>query len=144
MRSITAFTTSKRFSVKLIHAYFSIVTTTAVTSQTIFWSFDNNTNDIYNTYNGVAFNSPNYITEYTSLNGQALSFTTSLTQYVIVNSPYLNFTYRSSTVELWFYPTLLTGADYGLFGQCESTTTGHCLIYMIRNYHLLLAFYGSK
>jgi hypothetical protein len=73
-----------KFSVKLIYAYFLIVTTTVVTSQTIFWSFDNNTNDMYNTYNGIAFNSPNYITGYTGLNSQALSFTTSLTQYVIV------------------------------------------------------------
>ncbi len=68
----------------------------------------------------------------------------SLSQYVIVTTPYFNFTHRSFTVEVWFYPTLLTSGDYGLFGQCQSTSTNLCLIYMLRNYHLLLAFYSGQ
>ena len=99
---------------------------------------------MYNNYNGVALNAPNYVTGYTGLNSKALNVTSSLSQYVIVSTPYFNFTYRSFTVELWFYPTLLTSGDYGLFSQCQSFTPHYCLIYMIRNYRLLLSFYYGK
>ena len=110
----------------------------------VFWSFDNNTEDLYNTYNGVPVNSPTFVTGYTGLNSKALKANTSPKQYVIVNTPYFNFTYRSSTVELWFYPLTLTSGDYGFFGQCASPSTRRCLIYMLRNFRLLQAFYGGE
>ena len=138
------FLNEKYIRTSLVCPIFFTATTTAIPSQTVFWSLDNNTSDMYNNYNGVALNSPNYVIGYTGLNSSALSVTRSLSQYVIVTTPYFNFTYRSFTVELWFYPTLLTSGDYGLFGQCQSTTSNRCLIYMIRNYRLLLAFYSGK
>ncbi len=121
-----------------------IATTIVNSTITVFWSLDNNTNDLYNTYNGVGVNSPNYVTGYTGLNNTALNCVRSSTQYVIVNTPYFNFTGRSFTVEFWFYSTSLISTDYGLFGQCQLPTTDLCFLCMIRNYNLRLAFYAGK
>lgn len=110
----------------------------------MFWSFDNNTEDLYNTYNGVPVNSSTFVTGYTGLDSKALKANTSPQQYVIVNSSYFNFTYRSFTVELWFYPLLLTSGDYGFFGQCDNPSPRRCLICMLRNFRLLLAFYFGE
>lgn len=120
------------------------VTTTMSSAVRMFWAFDNNTLDLYNTYNGIGVNSPTFVTGYTGLNSRALKANTVPAQYVVVSTPYFNFTYRSFTVELWFYPLALTASDFGFFGQCQSVSTRRCLIYMIRNFRLLLAFYGGK
>jgi hypothetical protein len=110
----------------------------------ILWTFDNNTNDMYNIYNGIAVNGPNYVTSYTGLVSGALNFTDSLSQYVKVDSPSFDFTYRSFTIEIWFYPTLLTTAEFGLFGQCQTMTTDRCLSLMIKNECVYFGFYNGK
>jgi hypothetical protein len=110
----------------------------------ILWSFDNNTNDAYNTYNGIAIGDPNYVTSYTALASKALSFNGSSSQYVEIDDPLFEFTYRSFTIEMWFYPTLLTAADFGLFGQCETMENDRCLTLMIRNYRVYFSFYKGK
>ena len=121
-----------------------IATTIVTPAVNALWTFDGNTNDQYNIYNAVPFNGPSYVMGYTGQNNTALSFDNASSQYVSISSPYVNLTYRSITVEMWFYPTTLTSADYGLFGQCQTTAKDLCLIYMIRNYRILLAFHSGK
>ena len=57
----------------------------------ILWTFDNNTEDKYNTYNGIAVNNPSYVTGYAGLNSQALSLNGSSSQYVKVDDPLFEF-----------------------------------------------------
>jgi len=102
------------------------------------WTFDGNTNDQYNIYNAVAFNGPTYVTGYTGQNDTALAFNDS--QYVMMSSSFVDLTNKSFTIEMWFYPTMLTSDDFGLFGQCQTPAPDLCLIAMIRNYRLLFAF----
>jgi hypothetical protein len=113
---------------------------TAIPIVTAFWDFDNNTNDQNNVYNGVPINAPSYVTGYTNLSSTALSLNGASSQYVSVASPFLNLTYRSFTIEIWLYPTILTSSDYGLFGQCQTASMDLCLMYMIRNYSAYLGF----
>lgn len=110
----------------------------------ILWTFDNTTDDIYNIYNGIAVNSPNYVTSYTGLGSEAINLTGSSSQYVKVDDPLFDFTYRSFTIEIWFYPTLLTTSDFGLFGQCDTMTTDRCLSLMIKNDCVYFGFYDGK
>ncbi len=119
-------------------------TTTALPIVTALWNFNSNTDDQYNNYNGVSVNTPAYVTGYSNLSNTALDFNGTSSEYVKIASPFLNLTYRSFTVEIWFYPTVLTSSDYGLFGQCQTASMDLCLIYMIRNYYTYLAFYGGK
>jgi hypothetical protein len=108
------------------------------------WNFDGNTNDLNLIYNGIAYNGPTFVTGYTGQSNTALAFDGNASQYVLITSPYMDLTNKSFTVEMWFYPTVLTSDDYGLFGQCELNATDRCLIYMIRNYRAYLAFYAGK
>lgn len=110
----------------------------------ILWTFNNNTNDAYNTYNGVAINSPSYVTGYTGLDSGALSFNGTSSQYVTVDEPVFEFTYRSFTIEIWFYPTVLITGDLGLFGHCKAMETDQCLTMMIRNNRIYCGFYNGK
>jgi len=126
--------------------YHSLFIATTIITPTVdaLWSFDNNTNDQYGIYNAVPFNGPTYVTGYTGQSNTALDFDGSQTQYVSMSSSFVNLTYNSFTVEMWFYPTMLTSGDFGLFGQCQTTSQDLCLIYMIRNYRILLAFDAGK
>ena len=87
-------------------------------------------------------NSATYYTPGINGYGSALSLTRSSSQYVTV-STYRNLTYRSFTVEMWFYATSLTTGDFGLFGQFYDAVTDQAIHYIIRNYKLLLAFFGD-
>lgn len=84
------------------------------------------------------------MTGITGQNETALAFNRSASQYVIMSSSFVDLTYKSFTVEMWFYATSLTSQDFGLFGQCEVYSLDRCLILMIRNYRLLLAFYSGN
>ena len=120
-----------------------IETTVNRSMVSILWTFNNNTNDVYNTYNGVAINSASYITGYTGLDSGALSLNGSSSQYVKVDDPVFEFTYRSFTIEIWFYPTLLTTGDFGLFGHCKAMETDQCLTMTIRNNRISCGFYNG-
>lgn len=85
-----------------------------------------------------------YVTGYTGLNSAALSLVATSSQYVSVSSPQFKFTNRSFTIEMWFYVTVLASFENGLFNQCQQTTTDECIICMIRNDKLYLAFHGGK
>jgi hypothetical protein len=123
---------------------FFIATTIVTPSVNALWNFDGNTNDQYSNYNAVPYNSPSYVTGYTGQSSTALAVNSSVSQYVLMNSPFIDLTYKSFTVEMWFYSTMLTSNDYGLFGQCQTPTQDLCLIYMIRNYRILMAFEAGK
>lgn len=99
---------------------------------------------MYNNYNGIALNAPTYVTGYTGLNGKAMSFIGTSSQYVTVASPFFNLSYRSFTVEMWFYPTVLSSADYGLFGQFEAFSMDRSVACKISNYRLSFEFYSGK
>ncbi len=122
----------------------SVATTTSLPIITAIWNFNGNTDDQYNIYNGIAVNTPSYATGYTNLTGTALSFNAAASQYVNISNPFLNLTYRSFTVEIWFYPTTLVSSDYGLFDQCQTASMDLCLAYMIRNHCTYLGFYSGK
>jgi hypothetical protein len=122
----------------------SVATTTSLPIITAIWNFDGNTDDQYNIYNGIAVNTPSYATGYTNLTGTALKLNAAASQYVNISNPFLNLTYRSFTVEIWFYPTTLVSSDYGLFGQCQTASMDLCLAYMIRNDRTYLGFYSGK
>ena len=110
----------------------------------ILWNFNNNTRDAYNTYNGELMNNSTYVTGYTGLESEALGLNGNLSQYVKVDDPRFEFTYRSFTIEIWFYPTGLTVADFGLFGHCKAMDTDQCLTVMIRNFQIYAGFYNGK
>lgn len=108
------------------------------------WDFDGDTLDNYGTYNATAYNGPTYVTGYTGQSGTALAFDRNASQYVMMSSPFVDLSSKSFTVEMWFYSTIVTAQDYGLFGQCQTIATDLCLILMLRNYHPYLAFHGGK
>ena len=108
------------------------------------WSFDGNTLDTYGIYSAVSYNGPTYVMGITGQNGTALAFNRSASQYIVITSSFVDLTSKSFTVEMWFYSTSLTDEDYGLFGQCEMASRDRCLILMIRDYRLLLAFHSGK
>ena len=127
----------------MYHSLF-IATTIIIPTVNALWNFDGNTNDQYGTYNAVPANAPSFVTGYTGQSNTALAFDGSSSQYVIMSSTFVDLTNKSFTVEMWFYPTALTSGDYGLFGQCQTSSMDLCLMYMIRNYCIYLGFYNGK
>ena len=117
-------------------------TTTATPIPEVFWSFDNNSLDLYNNYNGNTSGNPRYTTSYLGT-GAALSLNRSLSQYVVVSSPHLFFDSMSFTIEAWIYPISLTTADYGIFGQCQAATTDLCMFFIVRNLALYCGFWND-
>lgn len=107
-----------------------------------FWSFDNNTSDSLSNFNGTFIGNPTYITPGINSYGSALSFALNQYHYVEI-SRYKNLTYRSFTVEMWFYCTSLTNSQQGLFGQDHSSNIDESLHYQIRNSKLFLGFYSD-
>ncbi|CAF4421777.1 unnamed protein product, partial [Didymodactylos carnosus] len=115
-----------------------------VPTTTIFWSFDNNTNDLYGVYNGQTINGPSYVSPGYVGYGSAIVLNGSLSQSVTVFTPYLNFAFRSLTIEAWIYPLVLSG-DNDLFGQCQcNTCTDKCLFFILRNSCLYMGFYSDN
>jgi hypothetical protein len=101
------------------------------------WKFENNLLDSGNVYNGYVTNGASYTSGYVN---QALIVTS--TQYMIVSSSFLTFASRSFTIEGWIFVTSITSSvDYGIFGQCQSTsTTRLCLHFLIRSSKLYMGF----
>jgi hypothetical protein len=117
----------------------STTTSTPVTS--IFWNFNNNTNDLYNVYNGVPHRvsySPLGITGY----GAAVTITYSPSTYVMVSTPYINLCNRSFTVDVWVYPgTTMYANDYIIVFLCPSQANYQCMQVLIRNGFPFLSLY---
>ncbi|UJR17598.1 hypothetical protein I4U23_004494 [Adineta vaga] len=116
--------------------------TTSTSDPSSYWSFDYNTNDSLSNFYGTPINSPTYQSLGIKGYGSALLFNSTLAQYVNV-STYRNLTYRSFTVELWFYSTGLSVQDNGFFGQCHSNNKGFSLHYTIRNSKVYMDFFND-
>ncbi|CAF3722451.1 unnamed protein product [Rotaria sp. Silwood1] len=123
-------------------------TTTTASSAVIsaYWAFDNTANDLYGVYNGQLINNPTY-TPSGSTNlpyvghGQALILNLVSNQSVLVSTPFFNLSYTSFTIEAWIYFSGASGADRGIFGQCQcSTCANQCLYFIIRNFRLYIDF----
>lgn len=104
------------------------------------WSFDNNTLDSLSNFHGTPINSPTYKSPGINGYGFALSLNRTRNQCVRVTN-FRNLSFRSFTVQMWFYLTTLTNADHGLFEQKDSGFTNHFLHYIIRNERIYLGFY---
>jgi hypothetical protein len=117
-------------------------TTIGMPNSTSYWPFDNNTLDILSNFDGIVVNNASYKTPGINGYGSALSVNQNQNQFVEV-STYRNLTYRSFTVEMWFYCIDLTSADYGLFGQYYAQTTDQSLHYIIRNTLTYMGFWSD-
>ncbi len=98
--------------------------------------------DSLSIFNGVSVNYTTYKTPGINGYGSALSVNRTTGQYVNVPT-YRNLSYTSFTIELWFYWTALSNADYGFFGQYYAPATDQSLHLMIRNYVLYLGFFND-
>ncbi|CAF1377844.1 unnamed protein product, partial [Didymodactylos carnosus] len=106
-----------------------------------YWSLDGNGNDMYSVYNGTISGSWIYYasgsTYFTT--GQSL-YMYSGTNNFFQMTTYFNLTYQSFTVEMWIYPTTLSG-DNPLFSQCTCTScTSQCLFLIFRSSQLYMGF----
>ncbi|CAF0732709.1 unnamed protein product [Didymodactylos carnosus] len=115
----------------------SCVNTTITTSSNLLalYPFDSNTNDQQNMYNGVINNgaafSQGYVLNAIYLNGPSQ----------FVSATYIDLTYKSFTIETWFYLTALNTSDANLFGECAAAANDQCLHLVIRNKYLFMGFY---
>ncbi|CAF4408370.1 unnamed protein product [Rotaria sp. Silwood2] len=119
-------------------------TTTAADVANAYWSFDNNALELYNSdLNGALSGSPTYVTGFNQY-GKAISLTRSSTQYVYITPTVLPFNSRSFTIEAWIYPiSFSSSTEYGIFGQCQSTSTNLCLHFAVRSNKLFCGFYSN-
>jgi hypothetical protein len=117
-----------------------VTTTLSIATDSSFWSFDNNTLDSLSGYDGVGVNSPTYYKPGINGYGSALSVNRSIGQYVNVTK-YRNFTYTSFTIEMWFYPTVISSGDGGLFGQFYDTNQDQSLQCIIRSDVMFFGFF---
>ncbi|CAF3791703.1 unnamed protein product [Rotaria sp. Silwood1] len=109
-----------------------------------YWAFDNNALELYNSsLNGALSGSPSYVTGFNQY-GQAISLIRSSTQYVYITPTVLPFNSRSFTIEAWIYPiSFSSSTEYGIFGQCQSTSTNLCLYFVVRSNKLYCGFYNN-
>ena len=78
------------------------------------------------------------------INGYGSALSTDINEAQFVEIPtYRNLSYRSFTVEMWFYLTDLDYDDHGLFGQHEASATCQSLHLIVRNTQLRMGFYGD-
>ncbi|CAF1600935.1 unnamed protein product [Rotaria magnacalcarata] len=111
-------------------------------SLSAFWSFDSNTHDSFNNFNGVPVGRPMYAQSVLG-KGASISFTQSSPQYVAILSDQLPLQRSSFTIEMWIYPTSLTNGDSGLFGHCSENSPNMCLHFVIRGLRLHCGFYAN-
>ncbi|CAF3368880.1 unnamed protein product [Rotaria sp. Silwood1] len=118
----------------------STTTTTATTVYSAYWSFDNDANDLYETYNGTLVNGATFSSSTYFGYGYNLALNDSSYQSVTITSPFFNLSYTSFTVEAWIYGVALTG-DRSIFSQCQcSSCQSQCLYLIIRNYKMYMGF----
>ncbi|CAF0899229.1 unnamed protein product [Rotaria sordida] len=115
-------------------------TTSASTVYTAYWSFDNDANDLYGTYNGTLVNGASFSNTTYFGHGFNLALNDSVNQSVITTNSFFNLSYTSFTVEAWIYGIALTG-DRSIFSQCQCRTCqSQCLYLIIRNYKMYMGF----
>ncbi|CAF2420359.1 unnamed protein product [Rotaria sp. Silwood2] len=118
----------------------STTTTAATTVYTAYWSFDNDANDLYGTYNGTVVNGATFSNTTYFGYGYNLALNDSSIQSVTITYPFFNLSYTSFTFEAWIYGNTLTG-DRSIFSQCQcSSCQSQCLYLIIRNYKMYMGF----
>ncbi|CAF4287090.1 unnamed protein product, partial [Rotaria sordida] len=117
-------------------------TTTAAFIAGAFWPFDNNALELYNGLNSTLSGLPSYTTSFLGY-GAAINLDQSLSQFVSITPIVIPLNSRSFSIEAWIYPIGLTGGEYGIFGQCQSTSTNLCLHFTSRNNKLYCGFYAN-
>ncbi|CAF4022599.1 unnamed protein product, partial [Rotaria sp. Silwood1] len=119
-------------------------TTTAQYIDSAFWSFDSNALELYNSgLDGALAGIPGYTTSVFGY-GAAIYLARSSTQYVYITPKVLPFDSRSFTIEAWIYPiSLSSGTEYGIFGQCQSSSYDLCLHFVIRSSVLYCGFFSN-
>ncbi|CAF3374954.1 unnamed protein product [Rotaria sp. Silwood2] len=105
----------------------------------ILWPFDLNTNDFYNTYNGIPTNNPSYVPSPVSTT--AIHFQSSSQQSVEITQPPLKLTHTSFPVECWIHPISLSTYDNAIFAQCQNSSPQNCFHLGIRNATLFMNYY---
>ncbi|CAF0829137.1 unnamed protein product [Rotaria sp. Silwood1] len=114
--------------------------TIAPTVITAYWSFDNDANDLYATYNGTLVNGATFSNSTYFDYGYNLALNNSLNQSVTITSPFFNLSYTSFTVEAWIYGYTLTG-DQPIFSQCQcNSCQDQCLYLIIRSHKMYMGF----
>ncbi|CAF3450355.1 unnamed protein product [Rotaria socialis] len=116
---------------------------TTVTLVIAFWPFDNNTLDLYGAYDGTLIGNGSYTTSFLGY-GAALNFVQSSSQFVSIASSQLLLNSRSFTIEAWIYLRGSAVTDYGIFGQCPSTSANLCFDFMTRSNRLYCAIYNNS
>ncbi|CAF0989749.1 unnamed protein product [Rotaria sordida] len=118
----------------------SATSTIAPTIITAYWSFDNDVDDLYGTYNGALVNSASFSNTTYFDYGFNLALNDSVNQSVIITNPFFNLSYTSFTVEAWIYGYTLTG-DQPIFSQCScNSCQDQCLYLIIRNHKIYMSF----
>ncbi|CAF1232230.1 unnamed protein product [Adineta ricciae] len=106
------------------------------------WSFDNNTNDSISNYHGVLSGSPIYRSPGINGYGSTLWFDAANNQFVNVPT-YRNLSYRSFTVQMWFFSTNTSSYTCGFFGQRHAANADESLHYVLRNGSPRLCFFSD-
>ncbi|CAF1668693.1 unnamed protein product, partial [Adineta ricciae] len=140
--NITATVICCKQNPKLLPTCASTTTPQPVFEPASLWSFDNNTNDSISNYHGVLSGSPIYRSPGLNGYGSALWFDAANNQFVNVPT-YRNLSYRSFTVQMWFYSTDTSSYTCGLFGQCHAANADESLHYVLRNGSPRLSFYSD-
>lgn len=117
----------------------------------ILWTMDNNLDDFYDNFPGVAVNNP--IFNFPGINGygSCLYLNATASQSVIIYSPpFLNMAYTSFTLVAWIRATSMwsttIGAPYGdnaIFGQMDQNVLQKSLHITLRNRKAYFGFFGD-
>ncbi|CAF1344643.1 unnamed protein product [Didymodactylos carnosus] len=97
---------------------------------------------MYGAYNGIPINDSMYLSPGLTGYGSSLVLNGTLNQSVTVTN-YINLTNVSFTFEAWIYLTVVSNADYSIFGQCELRVLNKCLHSKISNYKLYFGFFSN-
>ena len=116
----------------------------------IFWSFDNNLDDLYNNFPGVTVNGSSFAANGINGYGSCLYLNRSASQSVVIYSPpFLNMAQTSFSLQAWIYGTSFYDSvngsigDNAIFGQHQNYATDQSLHIIVRDRKIYLGFYDD-
>jgi hypothetical protein len=114
------------------------------------WAFDNNLDDLYNTYQGVGINGPSYGSPGITGYGTCLYLTAASSQSVTVSSPpFLNMAQTSFSLYAWIKAASFHNSNNGpytdnaIFGQFQNNTQDHSFYITVRNQKTYFGFFSD-
>ncbi|CAF1362667.1 unnamed protein product [Adineta ricciae] len=117
-------------------------TTTAVLKVPIYWTFDNNLQDLYNNFNGIGNNGPTYKSSTYNRIGTCLQLNQS--SVTVNNPPLLNLANISFTFEMWLYGDSFyynsSYTDNYILDQFDQNVTDRFFHLIIRNQRVQFGF----